>query len=65
MTNAAEKNSDTRQNLIRKPIADNTLPFRWIVTIQGGLDAWFRHDPNVFVAEDPLWPQFGLDTIKE
>jgi hypothetical protein len=25
------------------PMADNTLQFRWIVKIQGGLDAWFRH----------------------
>jgi Uma2 family endonuclease len=38
-----------------KPMADNTLQFRWIVTIQGGLDAWFRQDPNVFVAGDLLW----------
>ena len=38
-----------------KPMADNTLQFRWIVKIQGGLDAWFRHDPNVFVAGDLLW----------
>jgi Uma2 family endonuclease len=38
-----------------KPTADNTLQFRWIVTIQGGLDALFRDDPNVFVAGDLLW----------
>jgi Uma2 family endonuclease len=38
-----------------KPMADNTLQFRWIVKIQGGLDAWFRHDPQVFVAGDLLW----------
>lgn len=38
-----------------KPMADNTKQFRWIVTIQGGLDALFRHDPNVFVAGDLLW----------
>jgi Uma2 family endonuclease len=37
------------------PMADNTLQFRWIVTIQGGLDALFRHDPNAFVAGDLLW----------
>ena len=37
------------------PIADNTLQFRWIVTFQGGLDAAFRADPNVFVAGDLLW----------
>ena len=37
------------------PIADNTLQFRWIVTIQGGLDAMFRDNPNVFVAGDFFW----------
>jgi Uma2 family endonuclease len=38
-----------------QPMSDNTLQFRWIVTIQGGLDALFRDDPNVFVAGDLLW----------
>lgn len=38
-----------------EPMSDNTLQFRWIVTLQGGLDAVFRHDPNVFVAGDLLW----------
>jgi Uma2 family endonuclease len=36
-------------------VADNTKQFRWIMTIQGGLDALYRHDPNVFVAGDLLW----------
>src|SRR5215470_20044076 len=38
-----------------QPMADNTKQFRWIVTIQGGLDALFRADPQVFVAGDSLW----------
>ena len=38
-----------------KPIADNTVQFRWIVTIQGGIAAEFGDDPNVFVAGDLLW----------
>jgi Uma2 family endonuclease len=38
-----------------QPIADNTKQFRWIVTIQGGLDALFRENPQVFVAGDLLW----------
>lgn len=38
-----------------KPMADNTLQFRWIVTLQGGLDDLFRDDPLVFVAGDLLW----------
>jgi Uma2 family endonuclease len=38
-----------------EPMADNTLQFEWIVTIEGGLDAHFRNDPDVFVAGDLLW----------
>ena len=38
-----------------EPMSDNTLQFRWIVTLQGGLDALFHADPNVFVAGDLLW----------
>jgi Uma2 family endonuclease len=38
-----------------RPMAENTLQFQWIVTIEGGLDALFRDDPNVFVAGDLLW----------
>lgn len=38
-----------------QPMADNTKQFRWIVTIQGGLDALFKDNPNVFVAGDLLW----------
>ncbi len=38
-----------------KRISDNTLQFRWIMTFQGGLDALFRADPDVFVAGDLLW----------
>jgi Uma2 family endonuclease len=38
-----------------KPLAENTRQFRWIMTIQGGIDSLFAHDPNVFVAGDLLW----------
>jgi Uma2 family endonuclease len=38
-----------------KPMADNTLQFRWIVTIKEGLDWVFRDQPEVFVAGDLLW----------
>ena len=37
-----------------QPMADNTKQFRWIVTIQGGLDALLRDNPQVFVAGDLL-----------
>jgi Uma2 family endonuclease len=49
-----------------QPMADNTLQFRWIVTIQGGLDALLAKDPNVFVAGDLLWyPVEGDPTIRQ
>jgi Uma2 family endonuclease len=38
-----------------RPMADNTLQYRYIVTIQGGFDALYRDDPLVFVAGDVLW----------
>ena len=41
-----------------KRMAENTLQFEWIVTVQGGLDALFTNDPNVFVAGDLLWYPF-------
>src|SRR5262245_10026676 len=37
-----------------KPIADNTLQYRWIVTSHGNLDALFGDRPEVFVAADLL-----------
>ncbi len=48
------------------PMSDNTLQFRWIVTIQGGLDALFRDNPDVFVAGDLLWyPIQGDNAIRQ
>jgi Uma2 family endonuclease len=38
-----------------QPMSDNTLQFKWIVTIKEGLEAAFRHDSQVFVAGDLLW----------
>ena len=38
-----------------QPMSDNTLQFKWIVTIKEGLEALFRNDPDVFVAGDLLW----------
>lgn len=37
------------------PTAENTLRFRWISTIVGGLETLFRNEPNVFVAGDLFW----------
>jgi Uma2 family endonuclease len=38
-----------------KPLADNTIQFGLIMTIQGGIDALFADDPDVFVAGDLFW----------
>lgn len=38
-----------------QPMADNTKQFRCITTIQGGLDALFKNNTDVFVAGDLLW----------
>ncbi len=38
-----------------QPLADNTLQFRYITTIQGGIDALFADNPKVFVAGDLFW----------
>jgi Uma2 family endonuclease len=49
-----------------QPIAENTLQFRWIVTIEGGIDALCADDDNVFVAGDLLWyPVEGDPTIRQ
>jgi Uma2 family endonuclease len=48
-----------------KPMADNTLQYRWIVTIQGGIDAMLKDNPDVFVAGDLLWyPVEGNNKIR-
>lgn len=48
-----------------KPMAENTLQFQYIVTIQGGLDALYVNDPMVFVAGDNLWyPVEGQPEIR-
>jgi Uma2 family endonuclease len=38
-----------------KPMVDNTLQFRWIVTIKEGLDWMYQDRADVFVAGDLLW----------
>ena len=48
-----------------KPMADNTLQFTYIVTIQGGVAALFADRPDVFVAGDLLWyPVEGNNKIR-
>jgi hypothetical protein len=52
-----------------KPMSDNTLQLRWITTIKWGIDALFRHNPDVFVAGDLLVQyrniQLGRDSGSE
>ncbi|HAG82987.1 MAG TPA: hypothetical protein DCL61_17960 [Cyanobacteria bacterium UBA12227] len=49
-----------------QPLADNTIQFRLIVTIQGGIDALFINNPNVFVAGDLFWyPVEGEPWIRQ
>ena len=38
-----------------KPMADNTKQFRYIVTLKGGFDAYYKYRDDVFVAGDLLW----------
>ena len=38
-----------------KPMANNTIQFRWIVVIEQNLDWLFADNPNVFVAGDLFW----------
>jgi Uma2 family endonuclease len=38
-----------------EPMADNTKQFRWIVTVENGLEVLFADRLDVFVAGDLLW----------
>src|SRR4051812_39121359 len=46
------------------PMADNTLQYAWIVTLNGNLDALFADNPDVFVAGNNfIYPVRGDNTI--
>ena len=38
-----------------KPMAENTIQYRYITLIKGGLDVVFRHRDDVFIAGDLFW----------
>ena len=49
-----------------KPMADNTLQFRWITTIKNNLEWLFTENEQVFVAGDLLWyPVEGDNKIRQ
>ncbi len=48
-----------------QPLADNTLQFRYITTIQGGIDALFADNPKVFVAGDLFWYPIEGEGIRQ
>jgi Uma2 family endonuclease len=61
--------NETTSNIIYpdsdgKPMADNTLQFRWITMIKANLDWLFGEDKNVFVAGDLLWYPLEGDNKK-
>lgn len=48
-----------------KPMAENTIQYRWITTIKGGMDIVFKDAPNVFIAGDMFWyPVRGEPAIR-
>jgi Uma2 family endonuclease len=48
-----------------EPMAENTVQYQYLVTIQVGLDAMFADSPDVFVAGDLFWyPVEGRPDIK-
>jgi Uma2 family endonuclease len=49
-----------------RPMADNTLQFRWIVTIKENLEILFGDRPDVFIAGDLLWyPVEGNNNLRQ
>jgi len=45
-----------------KPMADNTLQFRWIVTIKENIDFLFSDRDDILVAGDLLWYPVQVET---
>ncbi|MEA5522736.1 Uma2 family endonuclease [Limnoraphis robusta Tam1] len=49
-----------------QPMSDNTIQFRWILTLYYNLEWLFANDPAVFVAGDLLWyPVQGNNKIRQ
>lgn len=47
-----------------KPMGENTIQVKWIISLYNGLEATFRDRPDVFIAADLFWyPVYGDPTI--
>ncbi|WP_013320453.1 Uma2 family endonuclease [Gloeothece verrucosa] len=47
-----------------QPMANNTIQYRWLVTIQQNLDWLYADEQNIFVAGDLFWyPLEGINTV--
>lgn len=55
MTQTTDKTEIIYPSSDGQPMADSTVQYQWITKIQGGIDALFRDNPNIFVAGDLLW----------
>ncbi len=65
MTNTISKLEIIYPSSDGQPMAESTEHYQWIVTIEGGLEALFKDDNNVFVAGDLLWyPVEGRSEIR-
>jgi Uma2 family endonuclease len=65
MTNTISKLEIIYPSSDGQPMAESTEHYQWIVTIEGGLEALFKDDNNVFVAGDLLWyPVEGKPEIR-
>lgn len=49
-----------------KPMGENTIQVKWIISLYNGLEAVFRDRPDVFVAADLFWyPVYGDPTYAQ
>ena len=65
MTNTLSKLEIIYPSSDGQPMAESTEHYQWIVTIEGGLEALFKDNNNVFIAGDLLWyPVEGQSEIR-
>ena len=65
MTNTISKLEVIYPSSDGQPMAESTEHYQWIVTIEGGLEALFKDDNNVFIAGDLFWyPVEGKPEIR-